>query len=154
MQTQPGSWRRGTSTQPQTQEDVLLLYSQLLPQGLSLTFVNYPLHPSRLIQNTSALALRPNMQLTPNFSYSAAVVLLHLQGQTSGSPEWLSSTYVQHLETFPPVLYLCHIQLMVLHSKGLRPDVKSADKIFTNSTQIHSGSCPKPLMYSKLNLPE
>lgn len=94
MQTQPGSWRRDTSTQPQTQEDVLLLCSQLLPQGLSLTFVNYPLHPSRLIQNTSALALRPNMQLTPNFSYSAAVVLLHLQGQTSGSPERLSSKYL------------------------------------------------------------
>lgn len=146
---------RGTSTQPQTHQHGLWLHPQLLlPQGLSPTAVSHPLHPSRSTQNTNALALRPGSWQIPNFSHSAAVVLLHLQGQTSGSPVWPSSVYVQPLDNSSPVLYLCHTKLMVLPTKELIPDVKSADKIFTNSTQIHSGSCQNPLMYSKPNLPE
>lgn len=45
--------------------------------------------------------------------------------------------------TFPPVLYLCHVMLTVLHTKRLSPDVKFADKIFTNSTQNPRGDTPQ-----------
>lgn len=125
MQTQPGSWEeRHLHTATHT-PGWALTSSTAAAATRALTAVSYPLHPSRCTQNTNALALRAGTWQSPNFSHSAAVVLLHLQGQTSGSPEWLSSIYVQHLDNFSPVLYLRHIKVMVLHTKALRPDLKS-----------------------------
>lgn len=128
---------------------MLCLHLQLLPapQGLSLTPVPYPWHPSRSIPNTNALALRASSK--SQFSHPGAAALVHLQGQSSGCPEWLSGIPCTAPESFSPMLQLC-TKLMALHTEGPRPEVKPADEILTNTTQIHSASCQKPLMYSSL----
>lgn len=126
--------------QPQTHQDVLCLHLQLLlPWGLSPTAAvthctqagSFKTQMLWLLdQACSKSPILPILLLL--LSCISKVTLVDLQNG------FQASIYLQHLDNFSPVLYLCHLKLMILHTKGLRPDVKSADKIFrnTNSQQV------------------